>query len=502
MAIISKVMFPLSNSVKNIQTMKAGYDTLQTQLASGKKASTLAEMGTDRYFDLALRQRMAKIDSYQENIKTVNLRVNVLDSTISRLDTIEADARSAVLSSGGATEALSFQSAPTLAASRLDETFNLLNADVAGRYLFGGSSVETRPVESTGSIIDGSGGKDGFRTIVTQRKAADLGTNNMGRTVVSTSTDTVTIAEDGATHPFGLKLSTISTTSSDISVGSPTGSPKAATIQFGATLPTAGQTVTVGFTLPDGTQDQVVMTATTSANPNPGEFQIGSDAATTAANFQTALTQQVQTLAQGKMVAASAYAAADDFFYGQGGAPMRVDGPPYETATAKVAGTSSNTVFWYKGEDSADPRGTVTSKVGEGTTVKYGVQANEDGFVQLIRTQAAMAVQVFNTNDSTAGTRYAAMVERNSSRLADNSGSGDGSIEMVAIQIGLAKSTTGAVSEQHTAHNAQLSSMLEDIETAPTEEVAMQILALKTRLEASYQVTAMLSQMSLVKYLS
>lgn len=58
-------------------------------------------MGTDRYFDLALRQRIARIDSYQANIKTVNLRLNVLDNTISRLDTIEADARASTMSGAG-----------------------------------------------------------------------------------------------------------------------------------------------------------------------------------------------------------------------------------------------------------------------------------------------------------------------------------------------------------------------------------------------------------------
>jgi flagellin-like hook-associated protein FlgL len=75
------------------------------------------------------------------------------------------------------------------------------------------------------------------------------------------------------------------------------------------------------------------------------------------------------------------------------------------------------------------------------------------------------------------------------------------SIEVIAVELGLAKSTAGAVDERHTDHKAQLGNMLQDIEEAPTEEVAMEILALKTRLEASYQTTALLSQLSLVNYL-
>ena len=66
MTSVGKTMYPLANGIKNITTMKARYDALQTQLSTGQKASTLAEMGADRYFDMALRQRMARIDGYQQ----------------------------------------------------------------------------------------------------------------------------------------------------------------------------------------------------------------------------------------------------------------------------------------------------------------------------------------------------------------------------------------------------------------------------------------------------
>lgn len=501
MAITSTTMFPLGGSIRNITSMKELYEKLQTQLSTGKNAARLSEMGTDRYFDLALRQRMSRIDSFQDNAKTVNLRLNVLDTTVKRLDTIEADARAAVMSSAGSSDALVYQSAPALAASRLDEVLTLLNSDVAGRYLFGGSKVETRPVADANSVLDGSVGKAGFRTVMTQRKSADLGTAQMGRLSVATAADTVTLAEDGA-HPFGLKISTVASSSANISVNATGTAPRQTTVQFGSTLPVAGDVVTMTFTLPDGTQEQLQLTATNSATPAAGEFRIGADAAATAANFDTALVDQVKSLASGKMVAASAFAAADNFFFGQGGAPKRVDGPPYDTATALVDGTSDNTVYWYRGEDSSDPRSTVTGRVGEGTVVAYGVQANEDGFVQLIRSQAAMAAQVFNDGDPSTAARYTAMVQRNTTRLADSANNTNGSIEMVAVELGLAKSTTGAVTEQHTAHSAQLGDMLSGIEQAPTEQIAMQILALQTRLEASYQVTSMLSKLSLVNYLS
>jgi len=611
MTIINRSMFPLSNGINNIMGMKERYDKLQTQLSSGQKASNLGEMGSDRYFDLALRARISRIESYQSNIKTVNLRLNVLDQTVSRLDTIEADARAATMSGSGGQASLNFETTPTLASARFDEVMTLLNVDIAGRYLFGGSETETKPVEEAYYALNGRGSQAGYKQVAAERKLADLGADHLGRLDVSSAADTVTLAEDG-THPFGLKLSTASTTSANITVNPPTGSPRSLSVQFGTTLPTAGEEVTVSFTMPDGTTESVTLTAVTEPG-DPGSYVIGADADTTAANFSAALQAQVKTLAEGKMVTASAYAASGNFFYGQGGQPMRVDGPPYDTATALVAGTNADTIFWYKGEDSTDPRNTITARVGESTSVAYGVQANEGGIVNLVQSLAAMAIQNFSEADPTAADRYGAMISRNTQRLASApsvsattaslSGTGgsdmtaadlsafdgqsitlddgnghtstyaftnaaagqstamltalnaagftvsatsaglnisraDGrnftvatsnaamataigipsgtastngvpaetaqtakSIEVIAVELGLAKSTAGAVNDRHTDHKAQLGNMLQDIEMAPTEEVAMEILALKTRLEASYQTTAMLSQLSLVNYL-
>lgn len=498
MTSVGKTMFPLANGIRNITSMKECYDKLQTQLSSGEKAGTLAEMGSDRYFDLALRQRMARIDSYQQSISTVNLRLEVLDSVMSRVDTIETDARAAALSGGGGTSGLNFQTTPTLAMSRFDELLTLLNTDIAGRYMFGGNKTDDKPVSLPTDLMNGVGARAGFKQVASERKLADLGADHSGRLDISTAADTVTLAEE--TTVFGMKLSGVNTTSSNITVTPPSGSPTQLTVKFGATLPTAGDKVQVNFTMPDGTEEQITLVATT-GTPGEGEFQIGTDANSTAANFQTALTGSVTNLAETKLVSASAYAAAENFFNGQGQQVMRVDGPPFDTATGLVAGTNANTMLWYTGEDSTDPRNTVTARVGEGTTVGYGVQANEMGFVNLIQTLAAVAVQDFPDSDPTSEARYTSMMSRNASRLADTRDNNPGSLAAITVELGLAQSTTGAVAERHTAHSAQLGNMLEQIEVAPTESIAMEILALKTRLEASYQTTALLSQLSLVNYL-
>ena len=498
MTTVSKTMFPLANGIKNITAMKERYDKLQLQMATGEKAATLAEMGSTRYFDLALRQRMSRIEGYKDTISTVNLRLEVLDSTLTRLDAIEGDARAAALSGGGGTSGINFQTAPTLAMSRLDEVLTLLNTDIAGRYMFGGNLTDQKPVALPSDVMNGVGGRAGFKQVAGERKLADLGADHLGRLDITTATNTVTLAEENTI--FGMKLSGVTTTSSNVAVTAPTGAPQSLTVQFGATLPVAGDKVQLSFTLPDGTEEQITLVATTDT-PGPAEFQIGTDADTTAANFATALGSSVKQLAETSMVSASAYAAAENFFNRQGQPVQRVDGPPFDSATGYVAGTSADTVLWYTGEDSADPRNTVTARVGEGTSVGYGVQANEMGFVDLVQSLAALAVQDFPDADPTSEQRYSAIMSRQAERLADTRDNNSGSLAAISVELGLALSTTGSVGERHTAHSAQLGNMLEQIEEAPTEEIAMELLALKTRLEASYQTTSLLSQLSLVNYL-
>jgi flagellar hook-associated protein 3 FlgL len=180
MTSVGKTMFPLANGIKNITAMKARYDQLQTQLATGDKASTLAEMGSDRYFDLALRQRMARMDGYQQSISTVNLQARGAGygDEPTRHHRVRR-ARGAV--SGGGTSGINFQTTPTLAGSRFDEVMTLLNTDIAGRYMFGGNRTDSRPVSTPSDLMNGVGARAGFKQVVGERKLADLGADHLGR---------------------------------------------------------------------------------------------------------------------------------------------------------------------------------------------------------------------------------------------------------------------------------------------------------------------------------
>ena len=498
---IGKSMYPLNTSFNLISSMKKRYDALQTQLATGQRHSNLAEMGSSRFFDLSMRTRINKIDAYSETMKTVDLRLEVLDTTVSRLDTIESTQRTSVTPGGYGTGNINFNTTPTVAYSRLDEVMTLLNAEVGGRYLFGGSYIETKPVVSANVAINGENGRDGFRTVVGERKQADIGATGMGRvTVGAPATNSVSLTEDGA-HPFGFKLSTLSTSSANVSLTQPSGiAPQSLTVAFGATLPIEGETVTIGFTLPDGTETAIVLTASAAAD-QPGEFQIGADADSTASNFSAALTNAIQSKTGTELSAASTYAAAANFFNGHGQQVMRVDGPPFDTATGLIPATSSDTVLWYSGQDSANARATVDAKVDDGTTINYGVQANETGILRLVQTLAAMSVETYPNGDPTSTGRFDAMADRQISNLSENNSNAGGSISTISVELALAHTTMEYSKDRQTTYSSHLKLMLTDLLTVPPEEVSMEILSLKTRLEASYETTSLIAQLSLVNYL-
>lgn len=498
--LVNKSMYPVSLGFSTAKAMQQRFDSLQIQLATGKKANTLAEMGTDRVYDLAMRGKLGRIGAYQESIKMVGLRLDAMDLTIGRLDQIEADARASVAPGAYGAEGMYMTTATSLAAAQLDEVLDLLGMEVNGRHLFGGANTDSSPVAGFSAIMDGQGGRDGFRTVLGERKLADAGADGMGRLTLGVAGAAVTLGEDGD-HPFGFKLGSISSSGGGVALTQATGTPPEAEIAFTA-QPLPGQVVTVGLTLPDGRSATVELKAVTGEPAGPGEFRIGADEEETAANFAAALEDRLLTLGGTTLAAASTYAAAENFFNGRGEPVLRVEGPSFESATALVAGTEADTVFWYTGTDSpGNPRQSVTARVDEHTVVGYGVEANERGIVELIRNLAAFAAETFDPkNDPTANERFDIMAKTQRSRLSEASNNTPGSIDMIAMELGVARNTLGNVDDRHTAYKAQLQTMLADLEQAPLEQVAMEALALRTRLEASYATMAMVSQLSLVNF--
>jgi len=496
--IVNRVMYPLQTSMNMISKMKVDFEKLQTQLATGDKAANLSELGGDRYFDLSIRARVSRLSGYKSNIQMVQSRLTMFSQLMSRLGSLEDTSRGMVTPSTYGSSNVIVGAIPTQARANLDEVINVLNGEINGRYLFGGGVTDKVPVADTESILNGANGKAGFSQVANERQQADVGSGTGRLDITNVGTQT-TIAEDG-THPFGFKLSTITASSSAITVTAPTGSPPSETIDFTG-VPADQDKINLGFTLPDGTSDGITMTAVTGTPASSGEFQIGADAATTAANFQAALASLIADKSETTLVAASNNQAANEFFNGQGDQVMRVQGPNFATATSLTVADPTTTVIWYNGGDSTDPRSAIQARVDDTQTVNYGAQANESGTLNLVRALSVLAVQTFSTSATSTAGRFDALASRNSERLSSTHKAEQGSIALVGIELNNAKVQVSDIQSRHDDYSTQLQGMLANIENTPDEETSMEILALQTRLTATYQATSMIANLSFVNFI-
>ena len=259
--------------------------------------------------------------------------------------------------------------------------------------------------------------------------------------------------------------------------------------------PNNGDQISFKFNLPDGSTETIQLTASNAVPTPAGSFAIGATPAATSANLNNALNGAITTLANTSLVAASAVAATRDFF---GDPPQRVATTPLASATALVSGTAANTVMWYVGDNGASSaRASSIARIDQSVTVQYGARASEQG----IRTQLE-AVAVLAAVSST-GPNAPAQVAALSGRVTQNltAQPGQQTIQDIQADFSIAQSTM----KDATARQKQTQSMLQNIvdaaESVSTDQVASQILALQTALQASYQTTAMLSQLTLTRFL-
>ena len=314
----------------------------------------------------------------------------------------------------------------------------------------------------------------------------------------------VSLSEDVSPSVFGFKLKSASSTMTNANVIGPTGTPPAISVDL-ATNPLPNQTFTVTFNLPDGTTQDLTLTATTSSPPASNQFTIGATAAATAANLQTALTTSVKTLAATQLTAASAVAAAHNFFdVDAGQPPMRVQGPPFATATGLVAGTSTNTVTWYTGDMSAaaSARNSVTARVDSSMSVSYGVQANEQGLRSVIESVAVFAATNFSPSNPNSSAAYSALGQRVSLALNVQPGNGTQTSQNIETELANAQTSIKAATTQQSQTQATLQDFVQSITGVSNEAVASELLTVQTELQASLQTTAMLTKLSLVNYIS
>ena len=180
--------------------------------------------------------------------------------------------------------------------------------------------------------------------------------------------------------------------------------------------------------------------------------------------------------------------------------PLRVSGSPLSSATSLVSGTPANTISWYTGEaGQGSARATATARVDQSVTVQYGARANEAAIRSQLQTLAVFAA----VTTSVANPNAAGQVSALSQRVAQNLARQPGQQTIMDIQSDFATaqmSMKNAASRQ-TQSKGMLQGIVDQAESVSPDQVATEILALQTNLQASYQTTSMLAQLTLTKYL-
>ena len=435
------------------------------------------------------------------NIKAVTNMTKQLDTLTAELGSGQA----AQTYSGLGSQAIGQQGAFSLngngqtstqaaAVSQLGEILSLLNTQVGNNYIFSGSATTTPSVASSDQILNGNGAQAGLVQVINERLQADVGTGS-GRLVVGGAGSSVSLADDSATSPFGFKVANITSKLTGATVTS--SSPPSVAVNLGAN-PNAGDTIAFGLTLPDGSSQTITLQATTNSPPGANQFTIGATANATAGNLQTALSGAIASLAQTALPAASAIAAANNFF--NSNPPLRVSGAP-ASSTSLVAGTPANTVIWYTGESGATPaRQTALAQVGPSTTIAYGMRANEQAITSLVANVAVLAATTYSASDPNAQTSYDAL----SQKVAANLDGQPGTQQISDIESDLvnAQTTMSNATNLNTQTQTTLTGMMQSIDGVNQNQIGEQILTLQNSLSASLSVTARLAQLSLVNYLA
>ncbi|MGZ5871537.1 MAG: flagellar protein [Bradyrhizobium sp.] len=605
-----------------VQNLNTQLTDLSTQLATGKKSTTYSGFGVGEGFAIAARSQLTGISAFTDTITNVNTVINTANTALQSLSRITGQ----VQSEAGTGPQTINSSGQTIgqqnSLAELSAIVGILNTQVGDRFIFSGSAINTPSVASVDTILNGNGTQAGLKQVIAERAQAD-GTTGLGRLVITQPTPTsVSVAEDVAGSTFGLKLSSVSSSLTGVTVTGPSGSPAGVSISLGATNPNPGDQVSLTFNLPDGTTASIQLTASSATPPPTGSFVIGATPTATAANLNAALNASIGTLANTTLVAASAVAAGHNFFDPAGTAagsvvnnkavapapitgattlsgaantdslstnfaagdtitvngtpitfvasgatgnqlnvtdsvqtllskidsitgtstpstisggvitlhtdnaaslsvtssnvpalaalgfgptvsatlpPLRVSGSPLSTATSLVNG-SANTVSWYTGNSgTGSARASSTARIDSSISVQYGAQANE----QAIRTQLEGVAVFAALAESPTGANSAAQVSALSERTATNLTPQPGQQSIADIQTDF--SVAQGIMKEASARQSQTQTLLENLvdqtETASTQQVASEILALQTTLQASYQTTAMLAGLTLTKFL-
>ncbi|MCA0399610.1 MAG: hypothetical protein LCH38_02210 [Proteobacteria bacterium] len=484
-----------------LMDMRQTLDDLVRQMSSGKKSETYGGLGESRVSSLTFRNQQEIANGFTDVIDVTTIRLQVMTRSTNEMRTLAEKARSVMLGTRGTGGYPEITSAVKQVQAQFEQIVSSLNDQHEGLYLYSGRARDVRPVVDANTMIWGDGTNAGLRQVVDERRQADIGTGN-GR-MLSTNVGTLTtLSEDAVGNPFGIKLvpGTAGGGMTNVTVVGPGGGPTNISFNFTG-QPNPGERVTFTITLPDGKTKNIGFAVGVAGAADDTVFNVGATPADTALNLKNAIDGKLSSLASGELREASAKIASEQFFSGSNTVfPPRVQ-PPFATSTSYAVPGTRPTVIWYKGDDNlaVAARDTQRAAVDSGTFISFGARANEAPLRDTLVALGMFLSEDYPPNVASTKDRFDAATGRAIEIM--NTTGGPNAILQMNSDFGRSTAQVIETKQRHNDRKEFLSGLLAEIENVDNEEVAVRLTSLRTQLEASYQATARVSQLSIVNYL-
>ncbi|HNS44099.1 MAG TPA: flagellin [Alphaproteobacteria bacterium] len=124
------------------------YADINTQVSSGLKSQTYKGIARDSQYLLSVESAMDKLDAYNTNGNIALVNVNTIYESLGRVEAMANTMMTAVTAALGGNFGNPAVT-QSQAQNALVETSSLLNLQIAGRYVYAGTDIDTPPVDLT-----------------------------------------------------------------------------------------------------------------------------------------------------------------------------------------------------------------------------------------------------------------------------------------------------------------------------------------------------------------
>lgn len=139
----------LMSRVSELQAQILDY---QSRVSTGKKTDRYSGIGLEAKPHLDLTVERQAIEAFQNTISTTELRVESMQTSLTRMTEICRDVRNEAIRTTDKGNSVGNEVLKTKAIEAIYEVTRLLNVNAGGRYLFAGRDTATEPMRPAGAI--------------------------------------------------------------------------------------------------------------------------------------------------------------------------------------------------------------------------------------------------------------------------------------------------------------------------------------------------------------